>query len=117
MIGPSTEHQRCPVIPGFRQLLQEVHQQLCRHGGPVHGFDQERRIMVVGTISTTSLSTTEECDMHSAGVVVSKPCVTLYSGHRRIQNSCWRCTDARPRLDYNLLLSLVDNSNLWNKGI
>ena len=53
--------------------------------------------MVVGTISIISFSATEGRAMHCAGVVVSRPYVTIYSGHRRIQNNCWRCTDARPR--------------------
>ena len=54
-LGQATKCQRHPVIPGLRQLLQTVRQELCRHGGPIDGFDSEECAVAMGPISATSL--------------------------------------------------------------
>ena len=86
-LGQATECQRHLVIPGLRQLLQTVHQELCRHGGPIDRFDLEECAVAMGALPTTSLSAIEGCVMHCASVVVSSPPTTIYSGHKSIRVS------------------------------
>ena len=44
-----------PVIPGLRQLLQTVRQELCGRGGPIDGFDQEECTVAMGPILAIGL--------------------------------------------------------------
>ena len=58
---------------GFANYYKTFNQELCRCGGPIDGFDQERSTMAVGTISTAGLLATKGCVMHCISIVVSRP--------------------------------------------
>ena len=78
-LGQATKCQRHPVIPGLRQLLQTVRQELCKRSEPIDRFDQAESAVATGPIPTTSLLAVEAGVMHCASVVVSRPPTTIYS--------------------------------------